>query len=157
MSDQTSVRRPLGPSWLLLDLPAGSAQPRWWRWLVASVVAVVVSVAACWAVAAATAAAFPSTAGYDHFQFADYAKLTIAGVAVAAVVWPLATLLSTRARRLYLVLAVLGLVASFVPDLWILYRGQPLIGVLALAIMHVAVGAVTVAALLGLAPQRRRH
>lgn len=157
MSDLPSVssRRPLGPAWLLLDLPAGSAQPRWWRWLIAAIVAAVGSVAACWAIAVATAAAFPSTAGYDHFAFGDYAKLTLAGVALAVVVWPIATLLSSRARRLYLVVAVLALVASFVPDAWILYRGQPLIGVAALAVMHVAVGAVTVAALLGLAPQRR--
>lgn len=145
-----------GPAWLALDLPAGSAQPRWWRWLIASAVAAVVSVAACWAIAHATIAAFPSTSGYGHFGFADYTKLTLAGVAVAAVAWPIATLVSTRARRLYLVVGVLALIGSFVPDLWILHLGQPLVGVVALAIMHVAVGVVTVAALLLLAPQRVR-
>jgi len=159
MSDQQSVpaRRPVGPSWLLLDLPGGSAQPRWWRWLIAVIVAASASVAGCWAIARATAAAFPATAGYDHFRFADFTKFALAGVAAAAVVWPIATLASTRARRLYLVTAVVALVASFVPDLWILYRGQPLVGVVALAVMHVAVGVVTVVALLGLAPQGRRR
>ena len=31
---------------------------------------------------------FPSTKGYPHFQFPDYAKLTVIGVIVACCAWP---------------------------------------------------------------------
>ena len=65
---------------MTFDLPAGRAQPRLWRWILALCVAIVASLAACAALASIGTAVFPSTAGYPHFQFADYAKLTIIGV-----------------------------------------------------------------------------
>jgi hypothetical protein len=132
----------------------GRAQPRWWRWFIASAVAALGSIAACFGIARAATAAFPSTAGYEHFHAADYTKLTLLGVAAAVMVWPILTLLSTRAWRSYLVVAVLALIGSFAPDVWILRQGQPGIGVAALAFMHVAVALVTVTAVLVLAPQR---
>jgi hypothetical protein len=123
--------------------------------LIASVVAASVSVAACFGIARVTVRVFPSTIGYGHFQFADYTRLTLLGVAAAVIVWPILTLVSTRARRLYLVVSVVALIVSFAPDAWILRQGQPAVGVAALALMHVAVALATVGAVLLLAPQRR--
>jgi hypothetical protein len=144
-----------GPAVLHLDFPAGAAQPVWWRWLVATVVALVASIAACAALAAIGIALVPSTAGYEHYGFGDYAKLTTIGVIAAAIIWPVVTLVTTRARRLYLWLAVLVVIVSFAPDLWILRGGQPAPAVADLAVMHVAVGAITALALVFIAPQRR--
>jgi hypothetical protein len=143
-----------GPAALHLDFPWGAAQPSVWRWIVATVVALGASVAACAALAAAGIALFPSTAGYEHYQFGDYAKLTTIGVIGAAIAWPLTTLVTTRARRLYLWLAVVVTIVSFAPDAWILRSGQPAPAVAGLAVMHVAVGVITFLALVFIAPQR---
>lgn len=147
----TAVR---GPALLHLDFPWGAAQPSLLRWIVATVVALGASIAACAAIAAAGIALFPSTAGYEHYRFEDYAKLTTIGVIVAAIGWPIVTLVTTRARRLFLWLAIIVTIVSFAPDLWILRGGQPAPAVADLAVMHVAVGVITYLALVVIAPQR---
>lgn len=146
-----------GPRSLAIDLPLGSAQPRAVRVVLAIIVAVALSILACWALATAGIALMPSTAGYEHFGFGDYAKLTIIGVVIAGIGWPIATLLSTRARRLYLVAAVVVVIASLAPDLWILYKGQPAGAVVVLMIMHVALGVVTYPVMVYGAPQPRER
>ncbi len=123
--------------------------------MLAAVVAVALSLVACWLVAAVTIAVAPSLAGYEHLRFADWAKLTVIGVVGASLGWPLAAAIWSRARPPFLVLTVLVTVVSFAPDLWILRQGQPLGGVVALAVMHVAVAVVTYPALVMIAPQRR--
>jgi hypothetical protein len=45
---------------------------------------------------------------------------------------------------------------SLAPDVWILHLGQPLAGVVTLAVMHFALGVVTIAAMVFLAPQKRQ-
>ena len=140
-----------------LDFPLGRAQPSAWRWAVATVIAVGASLAACVGLAALGVTLFPSTAGYPHFEFADYSRLTIAGVLAACVAWPLVTLVSTRARRLFFLLAVLVVLASLAPDVWILHLGQPLEAVAVLMAMHVALGLITYPALVLIAPQSRGH
>ena len=137
-----------------LDLPRGTAQPSLARVLVATVVAVAGSMLACWLLAAAAVHLDPSLQGYDHFKFADYAKLGIPGVVVACAAWPVVTWFSSRARRIFLLLAVLVTVASFAPDLWIGIHGQPAAGVWTLVLMHVALLVVTYPALVLIAPQR---
>jgi Family of unknown function (DUF6069) len=138
-----------------LDLPRGTNQPSAWRWLVATVVAVGASLAACFALARLGVALFPSTAGYGHFAFSDYSKLTIIGVLAACVAWPIITLVTTHARRLFLWLAVLVTVASLAPDAWILHLGQPPEGVAVLVAMHFALALITYPALVFIAPQRQ--
>ncbi|MFW8745312.1 DUF6069 family protein [Mesorhizobium japonicum] len=155
MSVTNASDEPVRAGVLHLDLPLGRAQPRWWRWLIAAVVAGAASVGASAVLAVAGIAWIPGSASYEHFQPGDYVKLTLAGVAAGVVVWPLVTLLSTRAAGLYIALAVVATIVSFAPDLWILHLGQLPAEVLVLAIMHVAVAVVTVAALLLIAPQRR--
>jgi hypothetical protein len=137
-----------------IDLPRGTAQPSLPRFVLATAVAVVGSLLACWLLAAAAQALVPSTRGYEHFRFADYAKLTIIGVVIACLAWPVVTWLSSQARRVFLVLAVLVTLASFVPDVWIGVHGQPAVGVLTLVLMHVALLLVTYPALVLIAPQR---
>jgi hypothetical protein len=121
----------------------GRAQPSAVRTVIAIVVAVVGSIAACAVLAALGPIVFPRTAGYEHYAFADYAKLTTIGVIGAGIGWPIVTLFSTRAARLYLWLAI-----------W--WKGQDGQAVFVLIVMHVAVAAVTYPAMVFIAPQRRR-
>jgi hypothetical protein len=146
--------RVVGPRFLRLDLPFGRAQPRAVRVLIALVAAVVLSVAACWALATAAVALMPSTAGYEHFGFQDYAKLTVIGVVIAALAWPVVTLLSSHAHRIYLLADVVVVLISLAPDLWIIRGGQPIPAVLVLMLMHVALGVITYPVMVYGAPQR---
>jgi hypothetical protein len=149
----TRIPRPIR-EYFHIDLPGLRAQPRAGRFVVATLVAIVGSVAACGLLALAGVAMFPATKGYDHFQFADYTKLTVVGVLIACAGWIVACALSSRARRLYLWAAVAVTIVSFAPDVWILLRGQTPEGVFVLAMMHVAVGIVTYLAVVFIAPQR---
>jgi hypothetical protein len=139
-----------------IDLPGSRFQPRAWRFALATLVAVVGSVAACAVLALVGAMLFPSTRGYEHFQFADYTKLTVVGVLIACAGWPVAAALSSQARRLYLWAAVATTIVSFAPDVWILVHGQTAEGVFILAVMHIAVAVITYVAVVGIAPQRDR-
>jgi hypothetical protein len=97
---------------------------------------------------------FPSTKGYPHFQFSDYAKLTIIGVVVACVGWPVVVRLSSAPRWLFVRLAVLVTFVLWAPDVWILYQGQPARAVAVLFVMHLAIALVTYNLLVRLAPPR---
>jgi hypothetical protein len=141
----------------IFDLPAGRAQPSIVRFVSASLVAIGGSLLACRLLVLAAVAVFPSTAGYPHFQFADYAKLTIIGVILACLAWPAMTFVSSRARLPFLALTVLVVIGSLAPDAWILYKGQPVDGVGVLVAMHFALALVTYPSLVFIAPQRRRH
>jgi hypothetical protein len=146
----------VGPRALRLDLPMGQAQPSWWRWILGTIVAVLGSLLVCFALAKIVSSADPSIAGYPHFEFSDYSRLTIIGVLGACIGWPIVTLFSTTARRIYLGAAIIVVVVSFAPDLWILHQQQPLIGVATLALMHIGLGLVTYPAMVFIAPQRLR-
>lgn len=139
-----------------IDLPGLRMQPRAGRFVVATLVAVVGSVAACAVLAWIGMLVFPETRGYEHFQFADYTKLTVIGVVIACLGWLAAAAVSSQARRLYLWAAVIVTVLSFAPDWWILIHGQSPAGVFMLAVMHVAVAVVTYLAVVWIAPQRDR-
>lgn len=138
------------------DLPGRAALPGIGRFVIALVLATALSLAACAVVAAVTTALVPSLAGYDHLRWQDWAKLTLIGIPLACLGWPVAAALWSRARAPFLVLTVLVTVVSFAPDLWILRQGQPAGGVLALIVMHIAVAVVTWPVLVLVAPQRRR-
>ncbi len=97
---------------------------------------------------------FPSTVGYEHFRFDDYAKLTIIGVVIGCVGWPVVTRMSSAPRWLYGRLTVLFTLALFLPDAWLLLRGQPLKGVVVLMSMHVAVALAIYLAMVTIAPVR---
>jgi hypothetical protein len=99
-------------------------------------------------------AVFASTKGYVHFQFHDYAKLTIIGVIIACVAWPVVTRISSEPRWLFFRLAILVTVVLLLPDLYLLGKGQPPKAVCVLMAMHLAIALVTYNALVRLAPVR---
>jgi hypothetical protein len=143
-----------GPAAFRLDLPRGTAQPSVWRWIVATILAVLASLAACFGLAHFASALDPAIAGYGHFQVGDYAKLTIVGVIGACVGWPVVAWFTSQGRRLYLWLAIAVTLVGLAPDAWILYQGQPAAGVATLVAMHFALAIITYPAMVFLAPQR---
>ncbi|HEY2215150.1 MAG TPA: DUF6069 family protein [Acidimicrobiales bacterium] len=127
------------------------------RILLATLVSLVGSLAADAILVALGKSIFPSTKGYGHFQFGDYAKLTIIGVIIACVAWPVVTRLSSSPRWLFFRLAIAVTLVLLLPDLYILHQGQPARAVAVLMCMHVAIALVTYNALLRLAPIRTRR
>jgi hypothetical protein len=101
---------------------------------------------------------FPSTKGYVHFRFSDYGKLTVIGVVIACIAWPLVTRLTSTPRQLFFRLALLVTLALLVPDAWIWHQGEPGKSVFVLVWLHLAIAVVTYNALVRLAPVARgRH
>ena len=86
---------------------------------------------------------FPATKGYSHFQFSDYAKLTLIGVIIASAAWPIVTRVTSAPRWLFFRLATLVTIILWLPDLYLLYKGEPAEAVAVLMIMHVVIAAVT--------------
>ena len=139
---------------LHLDLPGAAGSPHPLRWIAASLVAVLGSLAACAGIAAATIALVPALASYEHLAFRDYAKLEVIGVVAACIGWQVVARLSSRAWLPFLWLAVLVTVVGLAPDVWIVVHGQPPVGVAALVVMHLALAVITYPALVLLAPAR---
>ena len=99
-------------------------------------------------------AVYPSTKGYVHFQFHDYAKLTIIGVVIACAAWPVVTRVSSAPRWLFFRLAILVTLVLWLPDLYILDLGQPARAVAVLILMHLAIALVTYNSLVHIAKVR---
>jgi hypothetical protein len=99
-------------------------------------------------------AIFPSTRGYVHFQFGDYARLTVIGVIIACLAWPVVARLTSAPRWVFLRLAVLVTAVLLLPDLYIWVQGQPGQAVLVLVAMHLAIGLITYNAVVRIAPPR---
>jgi len=90
-----------------------------------------------------------------HFRFTDYAKLTVIGVIIACAAWPVVTRVSSAPRWLFFRLAILVTLFLWLPDLYILYRGQSADAVAVLMVMHLAIALVTYNLLVHVAPARR--
>ena len=99
---------------------------------------------------------FPATKGFVHFQFHDYAKLTVVGVLIACAAWPIVARVSSAPRWLFFRLAILVTLVLFLPDVAIWIRGENAQGVLVLVAMHVAIALVTYNLLVHVAPVRGR-
>lgn len=138
-----------------LDFAPQHEQPRAMRVVLATVLAIVGSLAADAVLVVVGEALFPSTKGYAHFQFSDYAKLTVVGVLVACAAWPVVTRISSQPRWLFLRMAIAVTVVLWLPDLYILSMGQPPKAVAVLMVMHVAIAVVTYNLLVRLAPVGR--
>jgi hypothetical protein len=121
----------------------------------ASIVALAGSLLADWLLVKLGTHVFPSTRGYTHFKFDDYAKLTIIGVAIACAGWPLVTTLTSAPRRLFLQAAVAITIVLLAPDAYIWHNGSSGKAVFVLVWMHVAIAIVTYNALVHLAPVGR--
>jgi hypothetical protein len=128
------------------------AQPTRARLVGATVASVVGSLVVDAILVVIGTAVFPSTKGYVHFRFSDYAALTIIGVLIASAGWPVVTRFSSAPRWIFLRLAWAVSAVLLLPDLALLYRGDPLHAVLVLMVMHVAIALVTYNALVRLAP-----
>jgi len=135
-----------------IDFAPTHRQPSPLRVAVATVVSIVGSLAADAVLVAIATALFPGTKHYAHFQFHDYARLTIVGVVIACVAWPVVTRISSAPRWVFFRLAVLVTAVLLLPDVWILAKGQPPKAVAVLMCMHLAIALVTYNALVHLAP-----
>lgn len=120
--------------------------------MLATVAAIAGSLAADALLVVIGQAVFPATRGYVHFQFYDYAKLTVIGVVIACVAWPVVTRISSGPRWLFFRLAILVTMVLLLPDVYILYRGQPVGAVTVLVVMHLVIALVTYNLLVHLAP-----
>jgi len=155
-SRQTSVS--FGPSLdrllrlFKVDFAPDPVQPSWARLAVATVVSVVGSLVADALLVVLGTRLVPSTKGYVHFQFHDYAKLTVVGVLIACVAWPIVTRISSEPRWLFFRMAILVTLVLFLPDLWIYLNGSPGKAVDILLLMHLAIALVTYNALVHIAP-----
>src|ERR1700761_8095421 len=107
-----------------IDFQPRPVQPKWYRVALATFAAIAGSLLADALLVVIGQAVFPATKGYVHFQFNDYAKLTVIGVIIACAAWPVVTRVSSDPRWLFFRLAIAVTVVLLLPDLWILYRGQ---------------------------------
>jgi hypothetical protein len=126
-----------------VDFAPHHRQPSWTRVVIASVISIIGSLAADALLVAIGTAVFPSTKGYVHFQFHDYARLTIIGVLIACAAWPIVTRISSAPRWLFFRLAIAVTLVLWLPDLYILYRGAPGRAVAVLVVMHLAIALIT--------------
>ncbi len=137
-----------------VDFAPRHRQPSAARVLAASVMSVAGSLAADAILVAIGEAVFPGTKGYVHFRFSDYAKLSVIGVIIACLAWPVVARVSSAPRWLFFRLAILVTLVLWLPDLYILYRGAPPDAVAVLMLMHLAIALVTYNLLIHLAPVR---
>jgi Family of unknown function (DUF6069) len=141
-------------SLIRLDFAPQHSQPAAWRVLLAAAASLAGSLAADAAVVAIGTTVFPSTKGYVHFQFSDYGKLTVIGVIIACAAWPVTTRITSAPRWMFFRMAILVTLVLWLPDLYILYRGEPPKAVAVLMVMHLAIAVVTYSLLTRLAPVR---
>jgi hypothetical protein len=137
-----------------VDFAPRHRQPSGLRVVVALAVSVIGSLAADALLVMIGQAVFPSTKGYVHFQFPDYAKLTIIGVVIACAAWPVVTRISSAPRWLFFRMAIAVTLVLWLPDLYILYRGAPGRAVAVLVVMHLAIALVTYNCLVHIAAVR---
>ena len=135
-----------------IDLWPRHGQPKISRVVLATLAAIAGSLAADALLVVIGQAIFPGTRGYVHFQFHDYARLTVIGVIIACAAWPVITRVSADPRWLFLRLAILVTLVLWMPDVYLLYRGQPADAVAVLFVMHLAIAVVTYNLLVRLAP-----
>jgi hypothetical protein len=142
-----------------IDFNPDHRPPEWWRVALATVLSVVFSLLADAALVDVGTKLFPATKGYAHFQFSDYAKLTIVGVLIACAAWPLVARVCATPRWLFFRLAIAVTLVLLLPDLYIWMQGQSGRAVAVLVVMHLAIALITYNLLVHLAPVRpvRRH
>jgi hypothetical protein len=138
-----------------LDFAPAHSQPSVVRLLIASVLSIVGSLGADALLVKIGTAVFPSTKGYVHFQFHDYAKLTIIGVLIACVAWPIVTRITSAPRWMFFRMAIVVTLVLWLPDVYLLLKNQPGKAVAVLMVMHLAIALVTYNALVQVAPTRQ--
>ncbi len=137
-----------------VDFAPRHRQPSGGRVVLATILSIAGSLAADALLVVIGEAVFPSTKGFVHFQFSDYGKLTVVGVIIACVAWPIVTRISSAPRWLFFRLAILVTLVLWVPDLYILHLGESARAVAVLMLMHLAIAVVTYNLLVHVAPVR---
>lgn len=143
-----------------VDFEPAPVQPAKGAVILATIVALGLSLGADVALVTAAEHLFPSTRNFTHFRVLDYGGLTTVGVLVACAAWPATTKITSSPRWFFLRLAILVTFVLFIPDLWILIGGEPPKAIAALVVMHVVIAFVTYNALVRIASVdrvRRRH
>jgi hypothetical protein len=138
-----------------LDFAPRHRQPPWWKIASATVLAVAGSLIADMVLVRIGKALWPATKHFQHFQFSDYGKLTVVGVIVACIAWPIVTRISSDPRWLFFRMAIAVTLVLWLPDLYILYLGESPRGVAVLMVMHLAIAVVTYNVLVRIAPVQR--
>ena len=137
-----------------IDFSPPHQPPAWWRVGLATVLSLAGSLGADALLVFIGTRLFPSTKGYYHFQFHDYAKLTVIGVIIACAAWPVVARISSAPRWLFFRLAIAVTLVLLLPDVYIWHQGQPAKAVLVLMVMHLAIALVTYNLLVHVAPVR---
>jgi len=127
------------------------------EWVLATLVSIIGSLVADMILVAIGTRVFPSVKNYGHFHFSDYSKLTIIGVVIACIGWPIIARISSRPRWLFYRTAIVVTVVLLIPDVYIWHQGQPTKGVIVLMCMHLAIALVTYNALVHIAPTHRHR
>jgi hypothetical protein len=153
--EQPRTRVEQGMALLRLDFTPSHRLPSAGRVVLATLLSIAGSLAADAALVAIGTRVFPSTKGYVHFEFHDYAKLTVIGVVIACAAWPVVCRLSADPRWLFFRLAIAVTVVLLLPDLYILHQGQPARAVGVLMLMHLAIAVITYNLLVHVAPVRQ--
>jgi hypothetical protein len=135
-----------------LDFDPRHRQPGAGRLILATIASLAGSLAADALLVVIGQSVFPATRGYPHFQFPDYGKLTIIGVIIACVAWPIVTRMTSEPRWLFFRMAILVTLVLWLPDLYILHGGAPADAVAVLMVMHLAIALVTYNFLVHIAP-----
>src|ERR1700722_14447156 len=102
-----------------LDFAPVPRPPSAGRVLLATLASLIGSLAADAMIVAVGVALFPHTKGYVHFRFSDYGKLTVIGVLIACVAWPIVARITSTPRWLFFRMAVLVTVVLLLPDFYI--------------------------------------
>jgi hypothetical protein len=148
MPTSTAIQRALQAA--RIDLKP-SSQPTLSSVGIAGVVALGGSIGVDALLVALGTALFPSTRGFTHFRFIDYGLLTAIGVLLACAAWPVTARLTSSPRWVFLRLAVVVSLALWLPDIWILVRGEPAKAVVVLMVMHLAIAIITYNAIVHIA------
>jgi hypothetical protein len=126
-----------------LDFSPQHRMPSTARVLIATMASLAGSLAVDAALVAIGTRVFPSTKGYVHFQFSDYGKLTVIGVVIACVAWPVVTRITSAPRWMFFRMAIAVTVVLWAPDFYLLAKSQPPKAVFILMAMHLAIALVT--------------
>lgn len=138
-----------------LDFAPNHQHPSSGRVVLATIASIIGSLLADAVLVLIAEALSPGMRSYEHFRFADYARLTIVGVIIACAAWPITTRITSRPRWMFFRMAILVTLVLWLPDIYILAMGQPANAVAVLFVMHLAIAVVTYNALVRLAPVRK--
>lgn len=137
--------------WSPVDEPASTT-----RTALASLVAVVVALAANAGLVRIATTASPSLSTYSHFRFIDYGSLTALGVVGACAAWFVVCRITSSPRWFFVRLAVVVSVVLLVPDVGLVIGNQPVGAVLTLMAMHVVMALLTYNIMVRVAPVQSR-